>query len=89
MTTRSTSSGTEGRKLLIWAAELGNLLGVGKSTIWSWHSSGRIPQPVRIGGTTRWREEEIRQWLDAGCPPRARWEQLFGRKSRLGSWLSV
>jgi predicted DNA-binding transcriptional regulator AlpA len=63
-------------KLLISAAEMGRLLGVNKSTVWSWHSSGRIPQPVKIGGTTRWRTEEIRQWIDEGCPARARWEQV-------------
>jgi len=83
MTICSTSSGTEARKLLIGAAELGNLLGVGKSTVWSWHSSGKIPLPVRIGGTTRWRGDEIRQWVDAGCPPRARWQQLCGRRTRI------
>ena len=83
MKTSTTSSGTEDRRLLIGAAELGDLLGVGKSTIWAWHSSGRIPLPVRIGGTTRWREDEIRQWVDASCPPRARWEQLRGRKTSL------
>jgi predicted DNA-binding transcriptional regulator AlpA len=82
MTICSTSSSTEDRKLLIGAADLGSLLGVGKSTIWSWHSSGRIPQPVRIGGTTRWREDEIRRWVDAGCPSRARWEELGGRETR-------
>jgi len=80
MTTCSTSSGTEDRKLLLGAAELGSLLGVSKSTIWAWHSAGKVPQPVRIGGTTRWREDEIRQWVDAGCPPRTRWEQIRRRK---------
>ena len=67
-------------RLLISAAAVGRLLGVNKRTVWSWHSSGRIPQPVRIGGTTRWRAEEIRQWVDAGCPARARWEQIRRRE---------
>jgi len=63
-------------RLLISAAELGKLLGVNKSTVWNWHSSGRIPMPVHIGGTTRWKAEEIRRWVEAGCPPRAQWELL-------------
>ena len=70
-----TSTSDDGR-LLISAAELGKLLGVNKSTVWSWHSSGRIPLPVHIGGTTRWKAEEIRRWVEAGCPPRAQWELL-------------
>jgi len=73
--------GSDNRKLLISATELADLLGVNKSTVWSWHSSGRIPLPVRLGGTTRWRTEEIRQWIDAGCPARARWERLQERRA--------
>ena len=75
-------------KLLISAAELGKLLGVNKSTIWSWHSAGKIPLPVRIGGTTRWRPEEIREWVDAGCPARVRWERRQGREAKTRSLTS-
>lgn len=29
----------------------------------------RIPEPVRPGGrAVRWRPEDIRQWIEAGCP---------------------
>ena len=79
---QDSTSATDESKLLISAAELGKLLGVNKSTVWSWHSSGRVPQPVRIGGATRWRAEEIRQWIDAGCPARVRWEQVRRREER-------
>ena len=40
-------------KLWLSAAELGGLLGVHCATIWTWNSGGKIPQPVKIGGTTR------------------------------------
>ena len=63
-------------KLLLSADELGRALGVNKSTVWSWHSGGKIPTPVRIGGTTRWRRKEIERWLEAGAPPRERWIQM-------------
>ena len=69
-------------KLLLSASELGALLGVNKSTVWSWHSSGKIPLPVRIGGTTRWRAEEIQGWVKAGCPARQRWQQIRERETR-------
>ena len=36
-------------------------LGVGISTIWDWTKSGRLPQPTRIGRTTRWRLGDIRR----------------------------
>ena len=62
--------------LLLKAADLGRLLGCGRSTIWAHHSSGQIPRPVRIGRITRWRRAEIEAWLDAGAPPRGRWENV-------------
>ena len=70
------SEAATGERLLVSAEELGHLLGVHRSTIWSWHSSGRLPSPVRIGGTTRWRAEEIRDWIRAGCPSRRRWHEM-------------
>lgn len=64
--------------LLISAAQLGALLGVNRSTIWTWNASGRIPLPVKIGGCTRWRADEVRAWVEADCPPRARWMHIRG-----------
>ncbi len=51
------------------------LLGVARSTFLSQHSAGKTPKPVRIGRRTLWIADELRAWLDAGCPPRERWEQ--------------
>jgi len=59
--------------LLLDAKALAHLLGVARCTVWSWLSSGRIPSPVRIGGTVRWRRDEIEAWIIAGAPPRERW----------------
>ena len=77
-TTKTTAGETvtSSERLLLSARDLGTLLGVNKSTVWSWHNSGRIPMPVRIGGATRWRAGEIRAWVAAGCPPREKWKNL-------------
>lgn len=56
--------------LLITAEEFGNLLQISERTIWRLNSAGEIPKPVRIGGTVRWRREEVMQWIEAGCPRR-------------------
>lgn len=34
--------------------------------------SGRAPQPLKLGTSTRWRLAEIVDWVDAGCPDRRR-----------------
>jgi len=65
--------------LLVSAKELGALLGVSRCTVWTWHASGRIPLPVKIGGTTRWLRSEVVAWLEAGAPGRAQW---MGRTKR-------
>jgi predicted DNA-binding transcriptional regulator AlpA len=61
---------------LVGADGVGALLGVGSRTVRRLDDSGQLPQPVRVGGSIRWRLSELRQWIDAGCPPRQRWEAL-------------
>lgn len=59
--------------VLIDAGKLAAVLGVSLRTIRSWDSSGRLPQPLRIGRTVRWRSGEIERWMTAGAPRRADW----------------
>jgi predicted DNA-binding transcriptional regulator AlpA len=59
--------------LLIPAAELAKLLNVSTRTLWRQLSASQIPEPVRFGGTVRWRLDEVRNWIAEGCPiPKAR-----------------
>lgn len=53
---------------MITVNELATTLGMSKRTIWRLLASGRIPEPVRVGGGTRWRLDVIRNWIDQGCP---------------------
>ena len=62
--------------LLLSAAQAASLCGVGRSTWWRLHASGRVPSPVKLGSSTRWKAAEIRAWVDAGCPSRDRWEAM-------------
>ena len=39
------------------------------------NKAGLIPAPLRIGGCTRWRADEISRWLECGAPSRSVWEQ--------------
>jgi predicted DNA-binding transcriptional regulator AlpA len=36
--------------------------------------AGRIPRPIMIGSSRRWRIAEIHEWVSAGCPNRNEWE---------------
>ena len=56
------------------------LLSLGSSTVWRHHAAGRIPAPIRIGRSVRWRRDELVEWIESGCPARAVWERMRGAR---------
>lgn len=46
-------------KIYLSARDLAKSFDCGVSTIWRWASNGTIPEPIKIGGMTRWRKAEI------------------------------
>lgn len=64
------STGAESLPLLLSARDLAALLRLSLRTIRAMDAAGKLPAPLRIGGSVRWRTDDIRAWLDAGCPPR-------------------
>ena len=63
-----------GPPLAYTANDLSTLLKCSKRHIAALNSSGRLPRPIRLGRSIRWRADEIREWLAAGAPSRDRWE---------------
>jgi predicted DNA-binding transcriptional regulator AlpA len=75
MDTQSTS--IESQRLALSAKDAATLLGISRAQLWKLHSSGKLPRPVRLGTKApRWRVDELRKWLDAGCPDRQTWERM-------------
>jgi excisionase family DNA binding protein len=76
--TETTTTETSRRGLLlIDAQEVARRLGLSERTVWRLTAAGKLPNPIRIGGKTkRWRAEDIRAWVAAGCPDRLAWESL-------------
>lgn len=48
-------------------------LWVSRATLFRFRAAGRMPKPVKVGGIVRWRIEDVRVWVDAGCPPIDEW----------------
>lgn len=53
---------------LLRVQEVAQRLGVSARQCWKLLASGRLPQPVRLGRSVRWRESDISAFIAAGCP---------------------
>ena len=62
--------------LVVAAKALAVMLDSSERTIRTWDAAGKLPPPLRLGGGVVWRVDEIRAWLEAGAPDRARWAAL-------------
>ena len=60
--------------LLVTAKQAAEICGKSLRTWRTWDAAGLIPRPVRIGRSTLWRLDELREWVAAGCPRREEWE---------------
>lgn len=54
--------------LLINAEQFARMLNISPRTLWRLLSAHKVIPPLRIGGSTRWRMDDVRRWIDAGCP---------------------
>jgi predicted DNA-binding transcriptional regulator AlpA len=70
--------------LLVPASVAGPLCGRSEASWWRDHAAGRCPRPVRIGGSTLWRVEELRRWIEARCPDRRSWEAMEAARNGSG-----
>ena len=68
----SESAHTNG--LLIDIKSLATMLGRSSRSIYRDDAAGRMPRPIKLGGSKKWRQAEIREWIAAGCPNRQKWE---------------
>jgi prophage regulatory protein len=53
---------------LLSAESVARMLQVSVRTLWRLRSSGKLPKPVKVGGSVRWRADDVHQWIEAGCP---------------------
>jgi prophage regulatory protein len=58
--------------LLLSGKIVAERLGISMRTLWRLRAAGKLPAPVRLGGSVRWRVNEIDSWVAAGCPIKSR-----------------
>jgi predicted DNA-binding transcriptional regulator AlpA len=57
-------------------ADAARSLNVSRATFYRLDAQGLIPRGVRIGNIRGWPEKEWERWMDSGCPPREKWEEM-------------
>jgi prophage regulatory protein len=60
--------------IAVCARELAEMLGISLRQTWRLSSAGKLPKPIRLGGSVRWNRQEVMDWFGAGCPDRQAWE---------------
>lgn len=73
--------------LTMTTEELAHELRVDDRTIRRWDKTGKLPKPIRIGGSKRWSRDVIQRWLaavkpDGTLPNRREWEAIEEQRIR-------
>lgn len=61
---------------LMGVNDVAGFLGVSARQVWNLRSQGLLPEPVRLGRSSRWRRAELVAWIDAGCPALDEWTEI-------------
>lgn len=70
-----TSPAVQLEPLAVDAKGAAALIGISDRTWRRMNAAGQCPRPMKLGGAVRWRVAELREWVDAGAPSRAKWEE--------------
>jgi excisionase family DNA binding protein len=54
---------------LMTVQEVATALRISPRSVWRLLAQNKLIQPIRIGGSIRWKCSDIQRWIDAGCPP--------------------
>ena len=64
--------------ILLSDAECAALCGVGRRTWRQYQAAGKVPPPIKLGGLTRWKRDDIELWIEWGCPSLERFLEIKG-----------
>lgn len=76
---KSVTNAQRHEALLLRADAAAELLGISKAHFYRMHNAGKVPMPVRLGGSVRWRRAELESWIAVGMPSRSKWLAMLGQ----------
>lgn len=72
--------------LAVTTKEAARLCSISERHFLNLDENGRLgPRAIRLGNCVRWSVAEIRDWMNAGCPERSRWDAMRQTVSSLAS----
>lgn len=54
---------------LLKTHEVASLLGVDRTCIWCWYTTGKFPKPIKLGRATRFRRSDVEAWIASRPAP--------------------
>lgn len=64
---------------LLWTArQVATCCGWSLRSVWRGKAVGLLPKSIRLGGSIRWRAEDIKHWVQADCPKQKEFEARKG-----------
>jgi predicted DNA-binding transcriptional regulator AlpA len=61
---------------LVNVKTLSKMLATSVRSIWRYRSSGRLPKPVNVGSSIRWKMSDIQLWIKLGLPTQQEFEAV-------------
>jgi predicted DNA-binding transcriptional regulator AlpA len=55
---------------LLTVDDVAHMLQVSPRTVWRLNSRSQLPKPVGFGRSVRWKQNDIKVWIDQNCPSR-------------------
>jgi len=52
---------------LLTVRQVAAMLKLSTRQVFKLSTSGRLPEPVKLARSTRWRESDIARWIESGC----------------------
>jgi predicted DNA-binding transcriptional regulator AlpA len=68
---------------LIDVKRLAVMLQKSVSSIYELRAAGKLPDPIHLGGSVRWRLQEMRLWICDGCPPAHIWRERKAEAAKI------
>jgi predicted DNA-binding transcriptional regulator AlpA len=62
--------------MLLSRRDLAKLLASSPASIDRLDAAGKLPRPIWLGGSKRYRRADVELWIELGCPSRTEFETL-------------